>query len=1464
MWLTYLFGRSAGSTDFRRSRSSTARASADRGLISLGITQLEERRVLSATAIATMDDPGADSAGSLVGSNPLALQDGMLDGNETATEQVALELGSSRSPATEFSGDLVVRFNQDIDLSAWSGEHFGPGTDGVWQVSGDAESVVQVAHSDPSVFYSDFELNGQALEFNVQVLSTYDDDFLGFVVGYTPGDFSNADAEYLLIDWKQQGQDWYGAVAEPGLAVSRISGVPDSEWDFWEHVGRVEELARARTLRDTGWQDFAEHRFSIQYSMERLLVFVDGQLQFDLEAPAKDPFPTGRIGFYAYSQPSIEFGIPTVEEIQGQEGSPVTIVEEISHQDPTDQLSAEIDWGDGTITDGTFSYVNGTGWVTGQHVYADNGDYPIAVRLVDGDQIVGLGRQLVAKVTNVSPSLVVGDQTIAEGELLPFVDLGLVTDPGFDNDVLGTLETFDYTINWGDGTATDGGEVTIDTVGSAGVLTTGSFDGSHRFADNGEYTVLVNVVDDDGGTTEASFRVSVTNVAPTLVVVGDQTVAEGGLLSLVNLGLVTDPGFDNDVLGTRETFDYTIDWGDGTVTDGGEVTIDKAGSAGMLTAGSFDGSHHFADNGEYTVLVNVVDDDGGTTGASFRVTVTNVAPTLTVVGNQTIAEGGLLSLVNLGLVTDPGFDNDVLGTRETFDYTIDWGDGTVTDGGEVTIDKAGSAGMLTAGSFDGSHHFADNGEYTVLVNVVDDDGGTTGASFRVTVTNVAPTLTVVGNQTIAEGGLLSLVNLGLVTDPGFDNDVLGTREAFDYTIDWGDGTVTDGGEVTIDKVGSAGVLTTGSFDGSHHFADNGEYTVLVNVVDDDGGTTGASFRVTVTNVAPTLTVVGNQTIAEGGLLSLVNLGLVTDPGFNNDVLGTRETFDYTIDWGDGTAKGHGEVTLDTFGSPGVFTNGSFDGSHHFADNGIYTVAVTVVDDDRGSAEASFQVTVTNVSPTLAVVGDQTIAEGGLLSIVDLGLVTDPGFDNDVLGTLETFDYTIDWGDGTAKDHGAVTVDTMGLPGVSTDGSFDGAHVFADNGIFTVTVSVVDDDDGADTEAFQVSVTNVAPTLLVVDDQTVTERDLLSLVDLGRVTDPGFDNSVLGTRETFDYTINWGDGTASDGGDVTIDAAGSPGVLAVGSFDDSHRFAEDGLYTVTVTVVDDDGGSATASFRVDVEPREEIGTIREDPEVYIYTPPPAMPPVFSKPVRVHQTTADRTPPELLLRSVDYRPSGLDFDATAENYAVLRQVMPDGREGRSYRLPEDALENLPEILLRLPDDRYRVYQVRSDGPDRLIRDVCVRQGVVIDYGDASEGILDRPPQSQSPDESQSSTPDSEDIPDSAHQGESSPFTAIDEAWSKWDKAEYSSSSSSAESPESPATSSSDGAALPSSARSDALPPERGQMEGGSTEETAIGVSATLLSFRLRAGWHQQLDAAMSQFKGPARRTRSPSGNRPDQPR
>src|SRR5262249_39552897 len=162
------------------------------------------------------------------------------------------------------------------------------------------------------------------------------------------------------------------------------------------------------------------------------------------------------------------------------------------------------------------------------------------------------------------------------------------------------------------------------------------------------------------------------------------TVNLGDTLTLPNIGQFTDPGFDNPLnIGgeTTETFSFVIDWGDGSPVDSGPGTVDTPGNVGILTAGSFDGSHLYTAPGVYTVTVTLSDDDGGTAVAQFTVTVVSRTPILVTAPNQTVNEGSLLGVVDLGKFTDSAAN--VGG----YTYSIDWGDGRPVDFGAATIDS---------------------------------------------------------------------------------------------------------------------------------------------------------------------------------------------------------------------------------------------------------------------------------------------------------------------------------------------------------------------------------------------------------------------------------------------------------------------------------------------------------------------------------------------------------------------------------------------------------------------------------------------------------------------------------------------------------------------------------------------------------------------------------------------------------
>ena len=154
---------------------------------------------------------------------------------------------------------------------------------------------------------------------------------------------------------------------------------------------------------------------------------------------------------------------------------------------------------------------------------------------------------------------------------------------------------------------------------------------------------------------------------------------------------------------------------------------------------------------------------------------------------------------------------------------------------------------------------------------------------------------------------------------------------------------------------------------------------------------------------------------------------------------------FTWNWGDGTA---GTVT--------VYLNESDVNdtvSHTYADNGVYTVALTVEDDDGGVGTATTNVTVNNLPPEANISGPNKVLKGEAVTYILRAM--DPSSVDQVAG----FDYSIDW-DGD----GMVDQTVNGADGTPVNHTFNTAETT------TVRLTATDKDGGVSEEvAFQVDI-----------------------------------------------------------------------------------------------------------------------------------------------------------------------------------------------------------------------------------------------------------------------------------------------------------------------------------------------------------------------------------------------------------
>ena len=187
----------------------------------------------------------------------------------------------------------------------------------------------------------------------------------------------------------------------------------------------------------------------------------------------------------------------------------------------------------------------------------------------------------------------------------------------------------------------------------------------------------------------------------------------------------------------------------------------------------------------------------------------------------------------------------------------------------------------------------------------------------------------------------------------------------------------------------------------------------------------------------------------------------------------------------------------------------------------------------------------NDAPTLTASNDGPVNEGGGATIT--GDASDP----DTPAGQLAYQFDCD-NDGAYEERPAAGVNTARCS-------------FNDDGDYTVNVRVLDGEGGSDTASTPVKVLNVAPVLTVPADQNGREGASGDFV-LGSFTDPGDD-------APWSVSVDWGDGSET----TTFEAA-SPGALPARP----HLYAQDGNYTVTVTVAEAGGApSDSKTFQVSV-------------------------------------------------------------------------------------------------------------------------------------------------------------------------------------------------------------------------------------------------------------------------------------------
>ena len=238
--------------------------------------------------------------------------------------------------------------------------------------------------------------------------------------------------------------------------------------------------------------------------------------------------------------------------------------------------------------------------------------------------------EFTVTVQNVAPSnLNAGsDATLLPPDAGQFSRTGITfTDPG-------TLDVHTVTVNYGDGS----GDQTINLP-----LGSRSFDLAHTYTAEGAFTVSLRVDDDDVGSVNDSFEVTVIlNDPPIANAGGPYVMDEGSALALDGSGS-TDPDSSNPPDNNDDIvlYEWDLDY------DGVTFDVDVSSPTPMTSGGLF-----ADDVATRNIGLRVTDSHGETDVATTTLTVNNVDPVIQTVNAPVIDENGTATIS--GSFTDVG------------------------------------------------------------------------------------------------------------------------------------------------------------------------------------------------------------------------------------------------------------------------------------------------------------------------------------------------------------------------------------------------------------------------------------------------------------------------------------------------------------------------------------------------------------------------------------------------------------------------------------------------------------------------------------------------------------------------------------------------------------------------------------------------------------------------------------------
>lgn len=770
------------------------------------------------------------------------------------------------------------------------------------------------------------------------------------------------------------------------------------------------------------------------------------------------------------------------------------------------------------------SFSSTTGIMNWTPDYTQSGNYEFTIVGTDG--VLSDSKIFSITVNNVNraPVLaVIADQVVNESVAIGTIN---ANDGGDDLDADG--ENITYSCYYD--SAVDGSVASVSSCttlsGVSFATNTGVVNWTPDLSQSGSYEF--KIIGTDGtlsGEEIFSITVNEINQAPILDAIANQTVNENVAITVIN---AADAGDDLDADGQTITYtcfyDSTVDAAVASVT----ACSSLAGVSFIGATGAMSWTPSYSQSGNYEF--KIVGSDGSLSDNKiFSITVNNVnrSPVLDAIANETVSEGIAITTINAGDGNDDfDIDNDALTYSCYYDNTV--------NGAVTAVNSCTTISGLTFSSSTGVMNWMPNltqsGNYEFIISASD---GSLASSriFSITVnnSNQAPLLDSIADQTVNEGIAITTIDAG---DSGDDLDRDGETITYSCYFD----TTINGAVASIAACSTLTGVTfsaaTGVMNWMPDLSQAGDYEF--KIIGSDGSLTDDDiFSVIVnnTNAAPVIDTIADQTTSEGVAITTVN---ADDGGDDFDYDGTAITYTCYYDTLVNAAVANTNACATLPGVTFTASTGVMDWTPSLIQSGNYEFKIIGSDGSLSGSEI-FTVTVnnTNQAPVLSNISNQTIDEGIAMTAVN---ATDGADDMDVDGDAITYscfyDNTVDAAVASTTSCTSLT----GMTFVASTGVMNWTPSFSQAGNYEFKI-IGSDGSLSDSKIF-----------------TITVNDMAPFISLWRVTAGTSVTLPLKSGFTYNFIVDWGDGSAV--GTVT----------SFGDADKSHNYTNAGDYTITISGV----------------------------------------------------------------------------------------------------------------------------------------------------------------------------------------------------------------------------------------------------------------------------------------------------------